>query len=66
MDKIRLFLFKDRHRLLLSTIACYIVLVVIEGLVMDRDSRVYSFENPYFELNLNNLEDFEPRDERFR
>ena len=66
MDKIRLFLFKDRHRLLLSTIACYIVLVVIEGLVMDRDSRVYSFENPYFDLNLNNIEDFEPRDERFR
>ena len=66
MDKIRVFLFKDRHRLLLSTIACYIVLVVIEGLVMDRDSRVYSFENPYFDLNLNNIEDFEPRDERFR
>ena len=65
MDKIRVFLFKDRHRLLLSTIACYIVLVVIEGLVMDRDSRVYSFENPYFDLNLNNIEDFEPRDERF-
>jgi hypothetical protein len=42
------------------------VLVVIEGLIMDRDSRVYSFENPYFELNLNNIEDFEPRDERFR
>ncbi|MEZ5491592.1 MAG: hypothetical protein R3F50_14920 [Gammaproteobacteria bacterium] len=66
MDKIRLVLFKDRHRLLLSTIACYMVLVVIEGLIMDRDSRVYSFENPYFELNLNNIEDFEPRDERFR
>ena len=66
MDKIRLFFFKDRHRLLLSTIVSYIVLVVIEGLVMDRDSRVYSFENPYFELNLNNIEDFEPRDERFR
>ena len=66
MEKIRSIIMGSRHRLLLATIATYIVLVVLEGLVMDRESRVFSFENPYFELNLNNIEDFENRGERFR
>jgi len=57
---------RDRHSLLLATVAAYIVLVVLEGLVMDRESRVYTFDNPYFELNLNNVEDFERREQRFR
>ncbi|MCA9016588.1 MAG: hypothetical protein R3F41_02845 [Gammaproteobacteria bacterium] len=59
MNKILSVLLKDRHRLLLATIAAYIVLVVIEGVVMDRESRVYTFENPYFELQLNNIEEFQ-------
>ena len=66
MEKIRSIVLKDRHRLLLVTITTYIVLVVVEGLIMDRDSRVYSFENPYFEINLNNMEDFEGDGVRFR
>lgn len=66
MNKFVKRILRDRHSLLLATVAAYIVLVVIEGLVMDRESRVYTFDNPYFELNLNNVEDFEPRDQRFR
>lgn len=66
MNKFAKRILRDRHSLLLATVAAYIVLVVIEGLVMDRESRVYTFDNPYFELNLNNVEDFEPRDQRFR
>ena len=66
MEKIRNFVLRDRHTLLLVVIASYIGLVVIEGLVMDRESRVYTFENPYFDLNLNNMEEFESLWERSR
>lgn len=55
------FVLKNRHTLLLFTIAAYILLVVVEGLIMDRDSRIYEFENPFFDLNLENYEEFESR-----
>jgi len=60
------YLLGSRHRLLLSTVLVYILLVVIEGFIMDRESRVYNFENPYFELNLNNIDEFESRRPRDR
>ena len=52
---------KSRYTLLLSVIISFILLVVIEGVVLERESRVYTFENPYFDLNLNNFEGFENR-----
>lgn len=42
---------KNRYSLLVFILASYICLVVLEGIVMDRESRVYQFENPYFDLN---------------
>ncbi len=55
------YVLKSRYTLLLSVIVSFIMVVVIEGAVMDRESRVYTFENPYFDLNLNNPEQFENR-----
>jgi len=66
MDKLKDLVLRNRHTLLLSTVAAYIVLVVVEGIVMDRDSRVFSFNNDYFEFNATNIEEFESRRDRDR
>ena len=66
MERIRNLVLRSRHTLLLGTVAAYIVLVVIEGIVMDRESKVFTFENEYFEFNATNIEEFESRRERDR
>ena len=52
---------KNRYTLLLSVIVSFILIVVIEGVVLERESRVYTFENPYFDLNINNFDGVENR-----
>ncbi len=54
-NRIRGALLKSRHSLLLATITAYIVLVVLEGQVMDRQPRIFTFENPYFDLKIKEL-----------
>ena len=66
MDKLKDLVLRNRHTLLLSTVAVYIVLVVVEGIVMERESRVFSFSNDYFEFNATNIEEFESRRDRDR
>ena len=66
MDKLKDLVLRNRHSLLLCTLAAYIVLVVVEGIVMDRDSRVFTFDNEYFEFNATNIEEFESRRDRDR
>ena len=61
MERVKQLLLRNRHSLLLGVVATYIVLVVIEGIVMDRDSRVFTFDNDYFEFNATNIEEFESR-----
>ena len=55
------YVFRSRYTLLLSVIVTFILVVVVEGVVMERESRVYTFENPYFDLNLNEFEEFQNR-----
>ena len=55
------YVFRNRYTLLATCIVTFILVVVIEGIVMNRESRVYTFENPYFDLNLNDIEAFENR-----
>ena len=55
------YIFKSRYTLLLSVIVTFILVVVVEGVVMERESRVYTFENPYFDLNFSDFEEFENR-----
>jgi len=66
MEKVKDLLLRSRHTLLLGTVAAYIVLVVIEGIVMDRESQVFTFDNEYFEFNATNIEEFESRRGRDR
>lgn len=52
---------KNRYTLLLTTLAAYMAVLVAEGAITGREARVVEFENPYFDLNLNNLEEFRQR-----
>lgn len=61
MERAKELLLRSRHTLLFGAVATYIVLVVLEGIVMDRDSRVFTFDNDYFEFNATNIEEFESR-----
>ena len=66
MDKVKELLLRSRHSLLLGTVAAFIIVVVIEGILMDRDSEIFTFENEYFEFNATNIEEFDGRRERDR
>ena len=48
---------RNRYTLLLSTLIVYIVVLVVEGAITGREARSVEFENPYFDLNLNNMEE---------
>lgn len=55
IDKIIL---RNRYTLLLSVIAAYIIVLVIEGALTGREARIVNFENPFFDLNVSNMEEF--------
>jgi len=52
---------RNRFTLLLTTLAVYMAALVMEGAITGREARVVDFENPYFDLNLNNLEEYRQR-----
>ena len=61
MDKFRNYILHDRRSLLAFTLIFFIIVVVIEGIVMDRESRIYRFESPYIDIQLNDIEEFSSR-----
>ena len=64
MEKLRALLLKNRYSVLVATIAAYVLVVVIEGAVTGREARVIDLDNPYFELNIQDFEEFRDRRER--
>lgn len=63
---VRKFILRNRYTLLASVIVCVVLVVIVEGLVTNRESRVYTFDNPFFELDLNNIEQWQNRSLRNR
>jgi hypothetical protein len=54
---------KNRYTLLVVTLVAYIGVLVAEGAITGREVRVFEFENPFFDFNVNNFEGFrESRD----
>jgi hypothetical protein len=49
---------KNRYTLLLTVLAVYVLVLVIEGAITGREVKVVKFDNPFFDLNLNNFEEF--------
>ncbi|MBQ13135.1 MAG: hypothetical protein QGG67_12130 [Gammaproteobacteria bacterium] len=52
------YILRSRYTLLLSVVVIYVLVLVIEGAITGREARLVDFENPFFDLNLNNLEEF--------
>ncbi len=52
---------RNRYTVLLTTLIVYVVVLVAEGAITGREPQSVKFENPYFDLNLNNFEEFRER-----
>lgn len=52
---------KNRYTLLLATLVIYMGALVAEGMITGREARVLEFENPYFDFNVNEFEQFRER-----
>ncbi len=52
------YILRSRYTLLLSVVVIYVLVLVIEGAITGREARLVDFENPFFDLNLNNFEEF--------
>jgi len=53
---------KNRYTLLLTVLTAYILVLVVEGALTGREPRMFDFENPFFDLNVRDIEQF--RDSR--
>ena len=49
---------RNRYTLLLTVIMIYVLVLVVEGAISGRDARVIEFDNPFFDLNIRNFEEF--------
>lgn len=52
---------KNRYTLLVVTLVVYTGVLVAEGAITGREVRVFEFENPFFDFNVNNFEGFGER-----
>lgn len=49
---------RNRYTLLVTVLTVYMGVLVAEGAITGREARVLDFENPFFDLKLNNIEEF--------
>ena len=49
---------KNRYTLPVVTLVVYLGALVAEGAITGREVRVFEFENPFFDFNVNNFEEF--------
>jgi hypothetical protein len=61
MQQLRNLLFKNRYTVLVSTLLVYILVVVVEGAITGREARMIDLENPFFDLNIREFEEFQRR-----
>jgi len=52
---------KNRYTLLVTVLTVYVVVLVIEGFITGRQAQVLDFENPFFDLNIKDLEGLRER-----
>jgi hypothetical protein len=44
---------KNRYTLLLTVLIGYVLIIVSEGEITNREPQPFTFENPYMDLNIN-------------
>ncbi len=52
---------RNRYTLLVTVLLVYVLVLVAEGAITGREARVLDFNNPFFDLNINNLDEFSER-----
>ena len=57
MEMIRRLIFKSRDTVLATTILVYLLVVVAEGAITGREVRVIDLENPFFDINISDLDE---------
>ena len=51
-------IFKNRYTLLVTVLITYMTVLVIEGFITGRQAQFLDFENPFFDLNIKDIEAF--------
>ncbi|MCY4265977.1 MAG: hypothetical protein OXE78_14160 [Gammaproteobacteria bacterium] len=59
MSLLKSILLRNRFTILLATLSLYMLVLVMEGALTGREARVIDFENPFFDLNIRDFEDFQ-------
>lgn len=63
MELIRRFVLRNRHSVMATTLIVYILAVVVEGAVTGREVRTIDLENPFFDLNIREFDEWRERRE---
>ena len=61
MDMIRRIVLRNRHSVMATTLIVYILAVVVEGAVTGREMRTIDLENPFFDLNIREFDEWRER-----
>ena len=58
MNQIRQLILRNRYSVLVTTLTVYLLVLVLEGAITGREPRVIDFENPFFDLNIRDFDEF--------
>lgn len=61
MEMIRRYILRNRHSVMATTLIVYILAVVVEGAVTGREVRTLDLENPFFDLNIREFDEWRER-----
>lgn len=66
MEMIRRLVLRNRHSVMAATLIAYILAVVVEGAATGREMRTIDLDNPFFDLNIRDFDEWrERRDDDF-
>lgn len=66
MEMIRRLVLRNRHSVMTATLLVYILAVVVEGAMTGREVRTIDLDNPFFDLNIRDFDEWrERRDDDF-
>ncbi len=58
LKDIKNLILKNRWSLLVTVLFIYVSVLVVEGAITGREARVIDFDNPFFDLNIRDFEEF--------
>lgn len=58
MNTLSSLILRNRYTLLLTVLAVYVLVLVAEGALTGREASVIDFDNPYFDFNARDMDQF--------